>query len=110
MSQTFDDSHPLFDIVVEGVRKVVDAIAYAIENDLPSVDILDPEGDYNTIRRVNFMSELKPALAFFKGIEYYEDCAVIHNLLTIMENEPNVEQIIRTITDSYNDNSTSHDA
>lgn len=110
MSQTFDSSHPLFDIVVEGIRKVVDAIQYAIDNDLPSVDILDPEGDYNTIRRQSFMQELTPALKFFEAQEYYEDCAAIQAMITHIENEPNVEQIIRSISDTYNGNSTSHDA
>lgn len=110
MSQTFNSDHPLFDVVVAGIRKVVDAVKYGIDNELGSVEIIEPDGEFVTITRKDFYRELEPALAFFEAQEMFEDCVIIKELMTIMDNEPNVEQIIRSITDSYNDNSSPHDA
>ena len=108
MSQTFDDS-PLFPTVLEAIRSIIQAVAYGVKNDLPSVDVLEPDGKYITVKRQLWLQELRPALEFFEAHELYEDCATCVELMQTLENEPNVEQILMQIKSLYNDDSASHD-
>ena len=107
MNQTFDESHPLFPEVLKGVTEIVDAIAYGVKHDYSSVDVQEPNGDWINIPRMDWLFELRPALAFFEHVEYYEECAKVQKLITTLEAEPTVESIVKSIQDDY---SSSHDA
>lgn len=107
MNLTFNEDHPLFPSVLEGVREIVSAIKYGIKYDYSSVDVQEPDGEWITILRMDWLNELRPALAFFEHVEYYEDCAEVQQLVEKLESEPSVESIIKSIADA---NSTPHDA
>lgn len=107
MSLTFDESHPLFPEVLKGVTEIVDGIAYGVKYDYSSIDAQEPNGDWINVPRMDWLSELRPALAFFEHLEYYEECARCRDLIKKLEAEPTVESIVKSINDDY---STSHDA
>ncbi len=71
MNLTFDEFHPLFPEVLKGVRDIVSAIAYGVKYDYSSVDVQEPNGEWITIARMDWLQELRPAIAFFEQIEYY---------------------------------------
>ena len=88
---TFDESHPLFPDVLKGVTEIVQ----------------EPNGEWINIPRMDWLMELRPALAFFEHVEYYEECAKVQDLIVKLEAEPTVESIVKSIQDDY---SSSHDA
>lgn len=104
---TFDESHPLFPEVLKGVREIVSAIAYGVKYDYSSVDVQEPNGEWINIPRMDWLYELRPAIAFFEHVEYYEDCADVQKLVQQLEAEPTIESIIKSIKD---DNTPPHDA
>lgn len=104
---TFDESHPLFEDVLKGVTDIVDTIAYGVKYDSSSVDVQEPNGEWINIPRMDWLMELRPALAFFEHVEYYEECAKVQALINTLEAEPTVESIVKSINDDY---STSHGA
>lgn len=107
MNLTFDESHPLFNEVLKGVRDIVSAINYGVKYDYSSVEVQEPTGEYITILRQDWMMELEPALAFFEHVEYYEECAQVQQLIQKLSSAPSISDIIESVKDAH---SSSHDS
>ena len=99
-------SNPLFDTVLEAVRKIVTSIEYGIQFNDSSVEIETPDGDSFDLPRYQWKRELQSAVGFFETTEYYEDCAQCIKLIEQLDNEPTIEQIIRQVSDNANKNET----
>ena len=101
MSQTFDtDNDPMFYVVVEAIKRIVTSIEYGIQFEEGSIQIEEPDGCHLTLNRVQWKRELQVALDFFEKHEYYEDCAHCADLISKLDAEPTIEQIIRQLSNN----------
>ena len=107
MNQIFNESHPLFDEVLKGVREIVSAIQFGLKYESSSIDVQEPGGEWIVVPRMEWLQELRPALLFFEQVEYYEDCAQVQSCIRQLELEPTIESLIKSIT--KDDDSASHD-
>jgi len=100
MPSTSDhDNNPLFYTVLEAVRKIVTSINYGIQFNEGTIEIEEPTGHYLTLPRVQWKQELQAALQFYEDEELYEDCAHCVELISRLDAEPTVGQIIRQLSD-----------
>ena len=99
-------SNPLYDSVLESIRKIVGSIEYGVQFNESSVDIDTPDGDTIDLPRYSWKRELQAAVYFFEKSECYEDCALCIKLIEKLDNEPTIEQIIRQVSDYAKDNQT----
>ena len=105
MSQTSDHEDGLFYTVLEAVRRIITSIDYGIQFNEGTIQIEDPSGFPIDLPRTQWKQELQVARVFFEEHEYYEDCARCVDLITKLDAEPTIEQIIRQLTDNAQDNS-----
>jgi hypothetical protein len=93
-------SNPLFDTVLDAVRRIVTSIDYGLQFNEHNIEVEEPTGNHITIPRVQWKRELQVAQEFFESSEYYEDCARCVDLIAKLDAEPTIEQIIRQISDN----------
>lgn len=94
-SLTSDD--PLFSTVLDAVRRVVTSVSYGLQFDEDNIEVEEPTGNYLNIPRIQWLTELKAALAFFEDYEYYEDCANCIKLIQRLDDEPTVDKLLRQL-------------
>jgi hypothetical protein len=99
-------SNPLYDSVLDAIRKIVSSIEYGVLFNEASLEIYTPDGDSIDLPRYSWKRELQAAVGFFENAECYEDCALCVKLIEKLDNEPTIEQIIRQVSDHAQDNQT----